>query len=134
MTEQHSSVFYRKHAHHKPTVARGEGVYLYDSDGKQYIDASGGAVVVNVGHGVKEIAEAMGQQAALVGYAHATMFTSEATERLAHRLAEKLPMDDPRLFFLTSGSEAVETAIKFARQAQMGVVSRWDVGGVGGDG
>lgn len=129
----HSHVFYRKHKGRKPVISHGEGVYLWDTDGKRYIDASGGAVVVNVGHGVREIAEAIGQQAARVGYAHATMFTSAAVEELSGRLAAYLPLPDARLFYLTSGSEAVEAAIKFARQAQIArgeptrykVIGRW---------
>lgn len=130
---RHSHVFYRKHKGRKPVISHGEGVYLWDTDGKRYIDASGGAVVVNVGHGVREIADAIGQQAAKVGYAHATMFTSAAVEELSERLAAYLPLPDARLFYLTSGSEAVEAAIKFARQAQIArgeqtrykVIGRW---------
>lgn len=131
MTKSH--VFYRKQGHPHPQVVRGEGIYLWDSDGKRYIDASGGAVVVNVGHGVSEIADAVRDQIADVAYAHATMFTSPALETLADRLAQRLPIPDARLFFMTSGSEANETAIKFARQAQMArgessrykVIGRW---------
>ncbi len=130
---QHSHVFYRKHKSPKPIVSHGEGIYLWDTDGKRYIDASGGAVVVNVGHGVRQIAEAIGEQAARVGYAHATMFTSAALEELSTRLAALLPLPDARIFYLTSGAEAVETAIKFARQAQIAlgrptrykVIGRW---------
>jgi len=131
MTKSH--VFYRKQSHPKPTVVRGDGIYLWDSTGKRYIDASGGAVVVNVGHGVTEIADAVRDQLASVAYAHATMFTNQAVEELAALLAEKMPIPDARLFFMTSGSEATETAMKFARQAQMArgypsrykVISRW---------
>lgn len=128
-----SHVFYRKQTHVHPQVVRGEGIYLWDADGKRYIDASGGAVVVNVGHGVTEIADAVRAQIADVAYAHATMFTSPALELLADRLAARLPVPDARLFFMTSGSEATETAIKFVRQAQMArgepsrykVIGRW---------
>jgi len=129
----HSHVFHRKIGHHKPIVSHGQGIYLWDTDGKRYIDASGGAVVVNVGHGVAEIADAVHDQLANVAFAHATMFTNQAVEELAELLAEKLPVPDARLFFMTSGSEATETAMKFARQAQMArgfasrykVISRW---------
>src|SRR5574341_114309 len=133
MSDKHSHVFYRKQKRSKPTVSHGEGIYLWDTDGKRYIDASGGAVVVNVGHGIKEIADAIREQAAQVAYAHATMFTSAAVEELSDRLAAYLPMDDARLFYMTSGSEATETAMKLARQIQMArgessrykVISRW---------
>jgi adenosylmethionine-8-amino-7-oxononanoate aminotransferase len=119
MSTQKSHVFYRQFRRAKPTVARGEGIYLWDTDGKRYIDASGGAIVVNVGHGVKAIAEAMGEQAASVAFAHATMFTSAALEALADGLAEVTPIPDARFFFMCSGSEATETAMKLARQLQM---------------
>lgn len=130
---KHSHVFHRKHKFTKPTVSHGEGIYLWDTDGKRYIDASGGAVVVNVGHGVKEIADAISKQAAEVAYAHASMFTSPILEEHAERLAAYLPIDDPRLFYMSSGSEAAETAMKLARQIQVAkghparykVISRW---------
>jgi adenosylmethionine-8-amino-7-oxononanoate aminotransferase len=128
-----SHVFYRKFKHPHPTISHGEGIYLWDTDGKRYIDASGGAVVVNVGHGIKAIAGAMGEQAASVAFAHATMFTSDVLEQLANELAEVTPIPDARLFFMCSGSEANETAMKFARQLQIArgetlrhmTISRW---------
>jgi adenosylmethionine-8-amino-7-oxononanoate aminotransferase len=130
---KHSHVFHRKHKHAKPVVSHGQGIYLWDTTGKRYIDASGGAVVVNVGHGVAEIADAIREQAAQVAYAHATMFTSQALEELADRLATHMPMPDARLFFLCTGSDATETAVKFARQMQVvwgqaqryKVIARW---------
>jgi adenosylmethionine-8-amino-7-oxononanoate aminotransferase len=128
-----SHVFYRKHRRPKPVISHGQGVYLWDTDGRRYIDASGGAVVVNVGHGVQEIADAIHEQAARVAYAHATMFTNPALEELAEGLAAHLPLEDARLFFMASGSEATETAIKLARQVQIArgepsryrVIARW---------
>lgn len=129
MSPKHSQVFYRKHKRSKPTIAHGEGVYLWDTDGNRYIDASGGPVVVNVGHGVNEIVEAIRAQAKQVAYAHAGMFTAQAVEALSAGLAAHLPMPDSRFFYLSSGSEAVETAIKLARQIQMarGEPSCWKV-------
>lgn len=128
-----SHVFHRKYKFDKPTVSHGEGIYLWDTHGKRYIDASGGAVVVNVGHGVQEIADAIQEQTAKVAYAHASMFTSRVLEDHAERLADYLPLDDPRLFYMASGSEATETAMKLARQIQIAmgnpsrykVISRW---------
>jgi adenosylmethionine-8-amino-7-oxononanoate aminotransferase len=128
-----SHVFYRRLDHAHPTAERGEGIYLYDTNGKRYLDASGGAVVVNIGHGVAEVVQAMAEQAGRVAYAHGTMFTTQALEEYASALAEIVPLSHPRFFFLTSGSEAVETAIKFARQVQVDrgepgryiVISRW---------
>jgi adenosylmethionine-8-amino-7-oxononanoate aminotransferase len=129
MSIKHSQVFYRKHKRTKPTIERGERVYLWDTDGNRYIDASGGPVVVNVGHGVSEIVEAIRAQAEQVAYAHAGMFTAQVVEELSAGLAVHLPMADARFFYLSSGSEAVETAIKLARQIQVarGETPRWKI-------
>jgi adenosylmethionine-8-amino-7-oxononanoate aminotransferase len=130
---KNSHVFHRKYKFNKPSISHGEGIYLWDTDGKRYIDASGGAVVVNIGHGVKEIADAIQQQAGNVAYAHASMFTSAVLEEHAERLSAYIPMGDSRLFYMASGSEATETAMKLARQMQVAmgqpsrykVISRW---------
>jgi adenosylmethionine-8-amino-7-oxononanoate aminotransferase len=111
-----SNVFYRKLHQTLPRIVRGEGVYLYDDAGTRYLDACGGAMVANIGHGVKEIAEAVGRQAATVAYVNGTAFTSEPVEELAALLARKTPSGLDRAYFLSSGSEAVEAALKLARQ------------------
>ncbi|MFN2190560.1 MAG: aspartate aminotransferase family protein [Candidatus Promineifilaceae bacterium] len=113
------SVFYRKSAFARPMISHASGIYLYDHDGNEYIDGSGGPLVVNVGHGRTEVIEAMQRQLNEAAYVHATMFTSEALERYAAEIAPLLPMKDPRIFPLSSGSEVVEGAIKLARQIQM---------------
>jgi len=120
-TEQHSSssVFYRRIAHKHPRIVRGEGVFLYDENGKAYLDGSGGAIVVNAGHGIQEIAAAIQKQAALVSYLHPTMFTADAVEEYSAELAKITPVSGARFYYQTSGSEAVETAIKLARQIQV---------------
>ena len=126
-------VFYRRATFPHPMAERGEGVYLYDTQGRRYLDASGGALVVNIGHGVREVAQAIGEQATRMAYAHPTMFTSRPVEDYALALAEVVPVPDPRFFFLSSGSEAVETAIKLARQVHVErgqssrylTISRW---------
>lgn len=126
-------VFYRKMAHHYPVIQRGEGVYLYDTEGRRYLDASGGPLVVNVGHGVGSIADAMAAQAHSIAYVHGNQFTTSAVEDLSERLAARVPIPDPRFFYLSSGSEAVETALKFVRQVQLArgelgrdrIASRW---------
>lgn len=112
-------VFYRKMAHGRPKIAYGEGVYLFDEDGKKFIDGSGGPLVVNVGHGRSEIIRAMTQQLEKVAYVHAIMFTSEPIETFAAELANVVPLSDAKFYFLSSGSEVVEGAIKLARQIQM---------------
>ena len=111
-----SAVFYRKLNRTYPLVVRGEGCYLYDAAGKRYLDGSGGAFVANLGHGVTEVGEAMARQAARVAYVNGTMFTNEPVEQLAGELARLSPGDLDKVYFLSSGSEAVEAALKLARQ------------------
>src|SRR2546422_655211 len=94
----------------------GEGCWLIDERGKRYLDAVGGAYVANLGHSNPEIAEAMAQQARQFGYVSGTQFTHEPVEELAAQIAETLPGDLSKLYFLCSGSEAVEAALKLARQ------------------
>ncbi len=108
-----------------PEIVRGEGVYLYDREGRRYLDGSGGAIVVTVGHGVPEIVEAIQKQAARLAYVHGTEFTSTAMEELAAELTSRAPVDDARLYLVSGGSEATETAIKLARQYH---VARGDAG------
>lgn len=131
--EFHGHVFYRRMSHARRMLAHSEGIYLIDTEGRRYIDASGGPVLVNIGYGVTEVIQAMTQQATTTPYLHATMFTSQALEDYSTALAEVTPLENPRFFYLNSGSEAVETAIKFARQVQVDrgeaqryiVISRW---------
>lgn len=115
----HGSVFYRKLNHPRPKISHGHGIYLYDQDGKRYIDGSGGALVVNVGHGRSEIVDAISLQLRQAAYVHATMFTSDPLEKYAGELAKIVPIEDARFYFLSSGSEVVEAAIKLARQIQI---------------
>lgn len=112
-------VFYRKMGHGRPKISYGKGIYLFDESGKQYLDGSGGPLVVNVGHGRTEIVEAMTRQLEEVAYVHAIMFTSEALETYTSELAKVVPLPGSRFFFLSSGSEVVEGAIKLSRQIQM---------------
>ena len=126
-------VFYRNLARAYPVVDHGEGVTLYDVDGRRYLDASGGPLVVNIGHGVRSVAEAMAAQAAQVAYVHGGRFTTAAVESYSQRLAARVPLPDPRFYYLSGGAEAVEAAVKFARQLQVArgeaardlVISRW---------
>jgi adenosylmethionine-8-amino-7-oxononanoate aminotransferase len=119
--------------HPHPQAARGNGIYLWDADGQRYLDASGGPLVVNIGHGVAEVAQAMAAQAASIAYVHATHFTTNVLETYSQRLSGLVPLTDPRFYYLTSGSEAVETALKFARHLQVArgepgrevIISRW---------
>ena len=127
------NVFYRRLGRTHPVIERGEGVYLYDRDGRRYLDASGGPLVVNIGHGVASVAAALTAQASRVAYVHGSLFTTDALETYSRRLAAKVPMAEPRFYYLSGGAEAVETAVKFARQLQVArgeerrdrVISRW---------
>ncbi len=126
-------VFYRNSRKMYPVADHGEGIYIYDKTGKRYLDGSGGAAVVCIGHGVKEIKEAMIRQAEQISFAHSSQFTSPAAEDLASRLVGLAPRGLSRVYFLSGGSEAVETAVKMARQYQVErgkpdkykVISRW---------
>jgi len=112
-----SNVFYRgplRKAY--PTMDRGEGIYLFDDEGNRYIDAKGGIAVVNVGYGVKEIVNAIAEQAEKLSYAFTIQFTTRAQEELAGKLAEFSPEGLDKVWFSLSGTEANETAIKIARQ------------------
>lgn len=101
-----------------PVISHGEGLYLFDTNGKRYIDASGGALVMSAGHGVREISDRIHEQLSRVAYVNGTQFTSHVAEELAARLAKLSPdpSDLNRSCFLGSGSEAIEAAFKFARQ------------------
>jgi adenosylmethionine-8-amino-7-oxononanoate aminotransferase len=135
MTEEKNvdHVFYRNLRKNYPTAVRGEGVYIYDQSGKAYLDGSGGAVVVSIGHGVKEIQEAMLKQAGQIAFAHGSQFTTEAAVSLAEKIIRISPPGLNRVYFLSGGSEAIETSVKMARQYQVDrgtpskykVLSRW---------
>jgi adenosylmethionine-8-amino-7-oxononanoate aminotransferase len=98
-----------------PTAISAEGTWIVDADGKRYLDGAGGAIVVGVGHGDRTLIDAATEQLHTTQYVHGTMFTTEVLERYADELAPYLPMDDPRIYPVSGGSEAVETAIKMAR-------------------
>lgn len=124
-----SFVFYRKL--NKPFVraVSASGSTIIDEDGKKYLDASGGAVVVNVGHGVPEIATSVAEQIRELAYVNGTQFTNQPVETLAAELAEILPGTLKYSYFLGSGSEANEAAVKLARNYwyEKGVKSKWKI-------
>jgi len=102
-----------------PIAVRGEGSWLISSDGTRFLDASGQAAVVSIGHGVAEIGRAMAEQSSQVAFAHTTQFHSAPAEKLAARLLELAPSNfrnGGRVYFTSGGSEASETAIKLVRQ------------------
>jgi len=110
-----SHVFPRVFNRTLPTAVSAQGAWILDADGKRYLDGAGGAIVVGVGHGDRSLIDAATAQLNATQYVHGTMFTTEAVERYADELAAHLPMDDPRIYPVSGGSEAVETAIKMAR-------------------
>ena len=111
-----SHVFYRHLRQSYPTAVRGDGVHVVDSDGKRYLDASGGAAVSCLGHSHPAVIEAIKDQLDSLAYAHTGFFTSEPTEALADRLIAKAPAGMDKVYFVSGGSEAVEAALKLARQ------------------
>lgn len=122
-------VFYRKLARVYPLVTHGNGIYLYDENGKRYIDGSGGAIVVIVGHGQKEILQKISEQMGQVSYVHGTQFTTKSIEEYGEALGEILPAGLGKIYFLSGGAEAVEAAVKLARQfyLESGQSQRWRV-------
>ncbi len=111
-----SHVFHR-HLHHVPPRAvAGEGIYLVDAEGRRYLDASGGAAVSCLGHGHPEVRRAMHEQIDRLAYAHTSFFTTEVAEELADLLVETGPPGTERVYFVSGGSEAMEAALKMARQ------------------
>ena len=109
-------VFFRKLTLRLPVIERGEGCWLYDADGNAFLDACGGAFVVNVGHGVAEIADAMSEQARRLAYVSGMAFSNEPVEELAAEMVALAPGDLDRVYPLSSGSDAIEAALKLARQ------------------
>jgi adenosylmethionine-8-amino-7-oxononanoate aminotransferase len=109
-------VFHRQPKATYPVAARGEGIEIIDSDGKRYIDASGGAAVSCLGHSHPRVIDAIKAQLDRLAYAHTGFFTSEPAEALADRLVEAAPEGISRVYYVSGGSEAVEAALKMARQ------------------
>jgi len=118
VTANVSRVFYRSLVDDFPIANKAEGVYLTDSTGKQYLDASGGAAVSCLGHGNRRVIEAVKNQLDQMAFAHTSFFTSSPAEELAEILSNKAPGGTWRTYFLSGGSEANEAALKLARQIQ----------------
>ena len=111
-----SHVFYRQPKHAYPIAVRGEGILIIDRDGKRYLDASGGAAVSCLGHDHPRVIAAIKAQVETLAYAHTSFFTTEPAEALADHLIERAPDGIERVFYVSGGSEAVEAALKLARQ------------------
>lgn len=109
-------VFHRNPRQQLPVAVAGQGIELIDSTGRRYLDASGGAAVSCLGHGHPRVIEAIKAQLDTIGYAHTSFFTTEVSETLAETLAQAAPGDLDHVYFVSGGSEAVESALKLARQ------------------
>lgn len=118
MVNSMSSVFYRSSKPY-PVAVRAEGPYLWDAAGQQYLDGSSGALVANIGQGRGEVAQAMAEQARTLAFVHGSQFSSPVLEEYAARLAEFTGLSGFRLWAVSGGSEATESAIKLARQMQV---------------
>jgi adenosylmethionine-8-amino-7-oxononanoate aminotransferase len=109
-------IFHRDPRKTLPVATGGDGIYLIDSSGKRYLDACGGAAVSCLGHGHPRIIDAIKRQAEKLAFAHTSFFTTEPAEELASRLVASAPAGLEHVYFLSGGSEAVEAALKLARQ------------------
>ena len=99
-----------------PTIASGEGVYLIDKAGNRYLDACGGAAVSCLGHSNQRVKDAIIKQIRAIPYAHTSFFTNDPQEQLAEHLLEHSQGNFSQVYFVSGGSEAIETALKLARQ------------------
>jgi len=130
-----AAVFARAPGQHYPTAVRGEGCYLWDADGRRYLDGASGALVANIGHGRAEVARVAAEQIGRLQYVHGSQFLSEPLVRCAEQVVALAPGDPADwVFFPTSGgSEATESAVKLARQyhvergeaGRYRTISRW---------
>jgi adenosylmethionine-8-amino-7-oxononanoate aminotransferase len=109
-------ILHRHTGHAYPVAAGGEGVFIRDSEGKEYIDASSGAAVSCLGHSHPDVLAAMRRQLDTLAYAHTSFFTSAPAEELADELVAQAPAGLGHVFFVSGGSEAIEAALKLARQ------------------
>jgi len=131
---QTNNVFYRGELNRVyPIMERGEGVYIYDSEGNKYLDAMSGIAVVNIGYGVQEVADAIAEQVKKLPFCFTVRFTSQVQEDLAQRIAQLSPSGLNKVWFSLAGTEAIECAIKAARQfhvetgnpSKYKIISRW---------
>lgn len=113
---QMSRIFHRHARTDYPRAVGGEGPYLIDDQGRRYLDACGGAAVSCLGHGHPAVIEAIREQAGRLAFSHTSFFTTEVAEALAERLVDDAPVGISHAYFTSGGSEAIEAALKMARQ------------------
>ena len=107
---------HRSLRHEYPFAVAGEGDYLYDRNGRRYLDGSGGAAVSCLGHSDRAVIEAIARQLEALPFAHTSFFSNEPMEALAERLVADAPRPLDKVYFTSGGSEAMEAALKLARQ------------------
>ena len=120
MTQPESHLFYQSRLR-RPLVDRAEGIYIWDRSGKRYIDGSSGAMISNIGHSNPKVLEAMRKQMEKATFAYRLHFENEPAETLARRLVEYMPEGLDKVFFVSGGSEAVESCLKMARQYALAI-------------
>jgi len=135
MNEDRSALYPWSFSRDYPVAVRSEGVYIYDENGKRYLDGSGGAVAVNIGHAVRPVTEAIYRTLSELPYAHTSHFCTREGEQLAALLSTKFPglPSHSKVLFASGGSEATESAIKLVRQYWLShqqprrhkIISRW---------
>lgn len=116
---RNSPLFLREPSREPIEIVAAEGCYLHGADGRRYLDAASGAAVASLGHGNREIARLMGDQAGRLAFAHPSKFVTREAHELAEKLAARAPAGLHRVLFTSGGSESTETAIKLARQVQL---------------
>ena len=129
MIQTPGRVFRRSMLPDPPVAVEAHGSTIRDAEGREYLDAAGGAIVVGIGHGRREVAEVMAAQAGRLAYAHGSVFTTEPLEAYAREIGRHLPVDGPAIYPVSGGSEAIETALKLARAYYLarGETERWIV-------
>ena len=128
-----NALFLKNPAGGYPTIVRGEGIHLYDEEGRRYIDGAAGASNVTLGHGRGDIARVLGEQAETLAYAFSVHFENKPAQDFAERLTALAPGDLDKAYFVSGGSEAIESAMKIARQyhllrgndGKQLLISRW---------
>ena len=116
MIQADTRIFHRLIQGQLPIAAGGDGVYIIDKEGNRYLDACGGAAVSCLGHSHARVIDAIKQQLDRVAFAHTSFFTSEPSEELADFLVQRAPKGIEHVYFVSGGSEAIEAALKMARQ------------------